>query len=246
MQILVPIKRVPDSNSRIRVNADNSGLELEQVKFSINPFDEIALEAAIKAKEAGMADKVTAITIGGSKNDDILRHALAFGVDEAVRIESDKKISSLDVAKTLFEYDKQNRSDLILLGKQGIDDDAGHVGGMLAALKNIDYVNSAQKLEINSSSVVAEVEHDSLTYKFEQPYPVIATVDLPVAAPRRIPLPKIMQAKSKPITKIALNSLISVSGNRISQVKVEAPNVRANPKELNSIDELVSAIKGAV
>ena len=199
MKILVPIKRVVDYNVKIKVKSDNSGVDLENVKMSMNPFDEIAVEEAVRLKEKKICNEITAISIGSAKSEETLRTALAVGADNGILVETERDIQPLEVAKILKEVIKKNSPDLVLMGKQAIDDDSNQTGQMLSALLGWPQGTFASKLEINGKKINVTREIDGGLETLSMELPAIVTTDLRLNEPRYASLPNIMKAKQKPI-----------------------------------------------
>ena len=202
MKILVPIKRVVDYNVKIKVKSDNSGVDLENVKMSMNPFDEIAVEESVRLKEKKICNEITAISIGSAKSEETLRTALAVGADNGIFVETEEDIQPLEVAKILKEVIKKNSPDLVLMGKQAIDDDSNQTGQMLSALLGWPQGTFASKLEINGKKINVTREIDGGLETLSMELPAIVTTDLRLNEPRYASLPNIMKAKQKPIEKI--------------------------------------------
>lgn len=246
MKILVPIKRVVDHNVKVRVKDDNSSVDIEDVKMSINPFDEIALEEAIRFKESGKALEVIAVTIGSTKCEDILRTALAMGADSAILIESDNNIISLDVAKALSKVTKDENCDLVLLGKQAIDSDSNQTGQMLATMLDRSIATFASKIELNDNKITVSREVDEGIMTIKCNLPSVITVDLRLNEPRYPSLPNIMKARSKPIKKIDIDELQIGQKNRIKTLKVEEPPTRGDCQFVESTEEIYKILKEEV
>lgn len=248
MKILVPIKRVVDYNVKIRVKADQSGIELANVKMSVNPFDEIAIEEAVRLKEAGKATEVIAVSIGPEKAQEQLRTALAIGADRAILVKTDAPIDlggvePLAVAKILKALVDKESPDLVIMGKQSIDDDSNQTGQMLSALLGWAQGTFAGKLEIGSGdlSVTREIDGglETLTLKT----PAVITTDLRLNEPRYAKLPDIMKAKKKPLEEITPEDLGIDVSPRLSIVKVVEPPVRQGGGKVASVDELIDKLK---
>ena len=207
MKVLVPIKRVIDYNVKARVKSDNSDVDLANVKMAMNPFCEIAIEEAIRLKEAGTATEVVAVTIGAKASQEQLRTALALGADKAIHIETDEKLESLHVAKLLAKIVEQESPELVILGKQSIDSDNNQTGQMLAALTNRGQGTFASKVDVDSGIVKVTREVDGGLQTVELKLPAIVTTDLRLNEPRYASLPNIMKAKRKPLEVIAADSL---------------------------------------
>ena len=199
MKVLVPIKRVVDYNVKIRVKSDNSGVELSNVKMSMNPFDEIAVEEAIKLKEAGTVSEIVVLSIGPQQSQETLRTALAMGADRGILVKTDELVEPLNVAKIIKSVSEEENPDLIILGKQAIDDDSNQTGQMLAALLGWSQGTFASELKINDGKANVVREIDGGLQTLEITLPSIITTDLRLNEPRYASLPNIMKAKKKPI-----------------------------------------------
>lgn len=243
MKILVAVKRVVDYNIKVRVKPDGSDVDIAGVKMSVNPFDENAIEEALRLKEQGKATEVIAISFGTSVNQDVLRHALAMGADRAILVESEEKLQSLGVAKLLKAIVLREQANLIILGKQSIDDDAGQMGQILAAL--LDYPQatfaSSIKLEGNEATVTREVDGGTETLTLD--LPAVITADLRLNEPRFVKLPNLMMARKKPIETISANDLESNIQPRLTLLKVSEPPARKAGIKVNNIDELLSKLR---
>jgi len=248
MRILVPVKRVVDYNVKIRVKTDGSGVELANVKMSMNPFDEIAIEEAVRLKEAGTASEVIAVSIGPDKAQEQLRTALAVGADRAILVKTDEAIDlggvePLAVAKTLKALVEQNSPDLVIMGKQSIDDDSNQTGQMLAALLGWSQGTFASELSIEGDKVKVTREIDGGLETLSLQAPAIVTTDLRLNEPRYAKLPDIMKAKKKQLDIIEPESLGVDYSPRLSVVKVAEPAVRQGGIKVESVDELVDKLK---
>ena len=243
MKILVAVKRVVDYNIKVRVKPDGSDVDIAGVKMSVNPFDENAIEEALRLKEQGKAAEVIAVSFGTSVNQDVLRHALAMGADRAILVESEEKLQSLGVAKLLKAIVLREQPNLIILGKQSIDDDAGQMGQILAAL--LDYPQatfaSAIQLEGNIATVTREVDGGTETLSLD--LPGVITADLRLNEPRFVKLPNLMMARKKPIESISAAELHADIQPRLSLLKVTEPPARKAGIKVNSIEELLSKLR---
>ncbi|HET9510913.1 MAG TPA: electron transfer flavoprotein subunit beta/FixA family protein [Sphingomonas sp.] len=243
MKVLVPVKRVLDYNVKPRVKADGSGVDLANVKMSMNPFDEIAVEEAIRLKEKGVATEVVAVSIGEPKAQETLRTALAMGADRAILITSDEKVEPLGVAKLLKAICDEEQPSLVILGKQAIDDDNNQTGQMLAALTGWGQGTFASKVEVEGDKVAVTREVDGGSETDTLTLPAVVTTDLRLNEPRYASLPNIMKAKSKPLAqKTAADYGVDVSP-RLTTVKVEEPAKRQAGVKVADVDELVSKLK---
>lgn len=243
MKVLVCVKRVVDFNTRIQVKSDGSGIQLDGVKFSMNPFDEIAVEEAVRLKESGTASEVVALTIGDDKSQDTLRSALAMGADSAVLIQAEQAPQPLAAAKLLKAVVEREAPQVVLMGKQAIDDDASQTGQMLAALLDWPQATFASKLEIadNVATVVKEVDAGLETLAVD--LPAVITSDLRLNEPRYIKLPDIMKAKRKPLEVIPAAELGVSPTTQITVVNTTAPAVRSAGIKVDSTDALLAELK---
>lgn len=243
MKILVPIKRVVDYNVKVRPLADNSDVDLNNVKMSVNPFCEIALEEAVRIKESGKATEVIAITVGKTESQEQLRTALALGADRAILVESDDLLEPLALAKTLAKVVDEETPDLIILGKQAIDGDNNQTGQMLASLLDLPQATNASELIIEDGFVSVTREIDGGLQTLKLSVPAIVTTDLRLNEPRYASLPNIMKAKKKELKVISLNDLGVDSSPRTEILKVELPEARAAGVMVETVDELVDKLK---
>ncbi|GAA58979.1 electron transfer flavoprotein subunit beta [Pseudoalteromonas sp. BSi20652] len=243
MKVLVPIKRVIDYNVKARVKSDNSDVDLTNVKMAMNPFCEIAIEEAIRLKEAGTASEVVAVTIGPKASQEQLRTALALGADKAIHIETDEKLESLHIAKLLAKIVDQETPELIILGKQSIDSDNNQTGQMLAALTNRGQGTFASKVVINEGKVHVTREVDGGLQTVALNLPAVVTTDLRLNEPRYASLPNIMKAKRKPLEVIAADSLGVDLTPRIQLISVEEPAKRTAGIIVEDVAQLVEKLK---
>lgn len=243
MKILVPVKRVVDYNVKIRVKSDGSGVELDNVKMSMNPFDEIAVEEAISLKEAGKASEVVVVSIGPAKAQDVLRNALAMGADRAILVQVDGPVEPLAVAKVLKAVVAEEAPEMVILGKQAIDDDANQTGQMLAALLGWSQATFASKLDLGDGFATVTREVDGGLQKIAVTLPAIVTVDLRLNEPRYASLPNIMKAKKKPLdTKTPEDLGVSIE-RRLNVLRVEEPPQREAGIKVGSASELIEKLK---
>jgi electron transfer flavoprotein beta subunit len=243
MKILVPVKRVVDYNVKVRVKADGSGVETAGVKMSMNPFDEIGVEEAVRLKEKGVATEIVAVSIGVAKAQETLRTALAMGADRAILVQSDAAVEPLTAAQTFLAVAKKENPDLIFLGKQAIDDDANQTGQMLAALWDRPQATFAGKVEIADGKATVTREVDAGLETIEADLPAVITTDLRLNEPRFIKLPDIMKAKAKPIDVIELGSLGIDAADHIKTTHYAAPAKRSKGVMVKDAAELVAALK---
>jgi electron transfer flavoprotein beta subunit len=243
MKVLVPVKRVVDYNVRIRVKTDNSGVDLANVKMSMNPFDEIAVEEAIRLKEAGKAREIIAVSIGPREAEQTLRTALAMGADRAILIQTDAPTEPLAVARCLKEITAREEPGLIILGKQAIDDDCNQTGQMLAALLGWAQAVFISKLEIDGDEALVTSEIDGGLRTIRAKMPLVATTDLRLNEPRYASLPNIMKAKRKPLDVTSPQELGVDVSPRLEVLKVTEPPQRAAGEIVASVAELVDKLK---
>ncbi|MFD0914932.1 electron transfer flavoprotein subunit beta/FixA family protein [Pseudahrensia aquimaris] len=243
MKILVPVKRVVDYNVKIRVKADGSGVELQNVKMSMNPFDEIAMEEALRLKEAGKAEEVIAVSIGPDKAQETLRTALAMGADRAILVKHDDLIEPLSVAKILKGIVDEEAPQLVILGKQAIDDDANQTGQMLSALLGWAQATFASKLEVNGDSATVTREVDGGLQTIESKMPLIVTTDLRLNEPRYASLPNIMKAKKKPLDEKTPADYGVDMAPRLTVVTTAEPEARKAGVIVSDVAELVDKLK---
>jgi len=242
MKVLVAVKRVVDPNVSIRVKADGSGVEVASAKMSMNPFDEVAMEEAVKLREAGTATEIVAVSIGPARAEDTLRQALAMGADRALLIESDAALEPLGIAKLLKAVALEEAAQLVLLGKQAIDDDSSQTGQMLAALLGWGQATFASKIEIAGEKAIVTQEVDGGLQRVRLTLPAIVTADLRLNTPRYASLPNIMKAKKKPLDKRAVTDLGIDVTPRLTVLKTEAPAVRKAGVRVQSVAELVDRL----
>jgi electron transfer flavoprotein beta subunit len=243
MKILVPVKRVIDYNVKVRVKADQSGVELANVKMAMNPFDEIAVEQAIRFKEAGAATEVVAISIGPEQSQETIRTALAMGADRGIHVLASHDTEPLAIAKILKAVIAKEEPGLVIMGKQSIDDDSNQTGQMLATLMGWPQATFASGVEINDNSLNIIREVDSGLEHITCPMPAVITVDLRLNEPRYASLPNIMKAKKKPIDQISLDDLGVDACQRLKTLKVEEPPAREAGIIVDSVSNLVDKLK---
>ncbi|MDH5187550.1 MAG: electron transfer flavoprotein subunit beta/FixA family protein [Rhodospirillaceae bacterium] len=245
MKALVAIKRVIDFNVKIRVKADGSGVETENVKMSMNPFDEIAAEEAIRLKEAGVVDEIIAVSIGNAAAQDVIRTALAMGADRGILVQSENEVEPLAVAKILKFVVGRENPGIVILGKQAIDDDANQTGQMLSALLGWAQGTFASKVEIVDGGARAQVtrEIDGGLETISLKMPAVITTDLRLNEPRYASLPNIMKAKKKPIDTISVSDTGVDASPRLEIIKVEEPPQRTAGIKVDSVAALVEKLK---
>ena len=246
MKILVPVKRVIDYNVKVRVKQDQTGVELNNVKMAMNPFDEIAVEQALRVKEAGDAEEVVLVSIGPSQAQETLRTGLAMGADRGIFIEAPHETESLSVAKLLANVARKENPGLIICGKQAIDDDNNQTGQMMSAILGWSQATFASSISLTSenATVVREIDGGLETIKVKMP--AVITVDLRLNEPRYASLPNIMKAKKKPIDTLTADSLGVDIKPRLSVIKVEEPATREAGIKVNSVAELIDKLKEEV
>ncbi|PTQ13383.1 electron transfer flavoprotein subunit beta [Sphingomonas oleivorans] len=243
MKLLVPVKRVIDYNVKPRVKLDGTGVELANVKMSMNPFDEIAVEEAVRLKEKGVASEIVAVSIGPAKAQDTLRTALAMGADRAILILTDEVVEPLAVAKLLKAVVAEEQPGLIILGKQAIDDDSNQTGQMLAALLGRPQGTFASKVEVEGDSVKVTREVDGGLETVSLKLPAVVTTDLRLNEPRYASLPNIMKAKSKPLAQKTPADYGVDIAPRLRTLKVSEPPKRQAGIKLDDVDALVTKLK---
>lgn len=243
MKILVPVKRVVDYNVKVRVKADGSAVDLANVKMSMNPFDEIAVEEAVRLKEAGLATEVVAVSCGAASSQDVLRSALAIGADRAVLVLAEGELQPLAVAKLLKALSDREAPQLVLCGKQAIDDDANQVGQMLAALAGWGQATFASKVVLDKGEVLVTREVDGGLETLAVRLPAVVSADLRLNEPRYVTLPNIMKAKKKPFETVTPADLGVDVGPRFTTVKFAEPAPRAAGVMVAGVAELISKLK---
>jgi len=243
MKALVAVKRVVDYNVKVRVKADGSDVDISNVKMSMNPFDEIAVEEAVRLKEAGKVSEIVAVSLGEKKCEEILRTALAMGADRAVHVETDAKLEPLAVAKLLKAVADKENPQILLLGKQAIDDDANQVAQMLAALLNAAQGTFASKVQIEGEEALVTREIDGGEETVALKLPAVISADLRLNEPRFVKLPNIMAAKKKPLEKLSPADLAVDISPRLNTVKFAEPKARQAGVKVADVVELVEKLK---
>jgi len=245
MKILVPLKRVPDPDTKIRIKPDGSGIDLDGVKFAVNPFDAIALEEALRIEEKLGEIDIVVVSIGGDECVEQLRVGLAMGADRALLVKTAESLDSLAIAKILAAVYQREKPDFVLMGKQAIDDDSNQAGQMLAALLGIGQATFVSKLELieNNSKARCGRETDAGIETVTVKLPAILTSDLRLNEPRYVSLPGIMKAKKKPLEEIDLSALGVAAVSRTKVLKLEAPAKRKAGVRVKTVDELVDKLK---
>ena len=243
MKILVPVKRVVDYNVKVRVKKDETDVELDNVKMSMNPFDEIAVEEALRLKEKGIASEIIAVSIGLPEVQETIRNALAMGADSGIFVNCISKLEPLSVAKILTSICNKIKPDLVIMGKQAIDDDMNATGQMLSAMLNWGQATFASKLEIQDKKIKVGREIDGGIENIEVNLPAVVTTDLRLNEPRYASLPNIMKAKRKPIDEMKVEDLNVDIEPRLEILKVEEPKSREAGIMVKSVDEMIEKLK---
>ncbi|MEM7619943.1 MAG: electron transfer flavoprotein subunit beta/FixA family protein [Pseudomonadota bacterium] len=242
MKILVPVKRVIDYNIKVRVKSDGSGVDLANVKMSMNPFDEIAVEEAVSLKEQGKAEEVVAVSIGPEKAQETIRSALAMGADRGIHVKTDQIVEPLSVAKILQVITLQENPNIIIMGKQAIDDDCNQTGQMLAALLNWPQGTFASEVKLNEQQIDVTREIDGGLQTVRLNLPAIVTTDLRLNEPRYASLPNIMKAKKKPIDAMTPEELDIDISPRLKILQTREPEVRVGGVKLESVEQLIDKL----
>ncbi len=243
MKILVPVKRVVDYNVKVRVKSDNTGVDIANVKMSMNPFDEIAVEEAVRLKEAGVATEVVAVSVGVTQAQETLRTALAIGADRAILVETNDGVEPLGVAKILKALVDKEQPQLVILGKQAIDDDSNQTGQMLAALANLPQATFASKVVVADGKATVAREIDGGAETLSLTLPAVVTTDLRLNEPRYVTLPNIMKAKKKPLETVKPEDLGVDVTPRLKTLKVVEPPKRAAGVKVPDVKTLVEKLK---
>ena len=239
MKILVAIKRVQDYNVKVRPKSDGSDVDIEGIKMGINPFDENALEEALRLKEKELVSEITVVSIGDEKNQDVLRHGLAMGADRAILVETNESLEPLGVAKVLKGLVDKEKPDLILLGKLALDSDAGQTGQMLAGLLDYPQGTFASKVDIENNKILVTREIDGGTNTLKMNIPAVLTADLRLNEPRFVKLPNLMMARKKTIEKIKASDLATNTSSRIKLLDVSVPPSRKAGIKVENVKELL-------
>ncbi|QWD19175.1 electron transfer flavoprotein subunit beta/FixA family protein [Polynucleobacter paneuropaeus] len=243
MKILVAVKRVVDYNVKVRVKSDNSGIDIANVKMSMNPFDEIAIEEAVRLKEAGIVSEIVVVSAGSIQCQETLRTALAIGADKAILVETDVELQPLAVAKLLKAICEKEQVQLILLGKQAIDDDSNQTGQMLASLMDIPQGTFASKVTIENGKAIVTREVDGGLETINLSLPAVITADLRLNEPRYVTLPNIMKAKKKPLDIVRPEELDVDISPRLKTLRVDEPPKRVAGTMVANVEELVEKLK---
>ena len=243
MKLLVPVKRVVDYNVKVRVKSDGTGVDIANVKMSMNPFDEIAMEEAVRLKEKGIATEVVAVSCGVQQCQETLRTALAIGADRAILVQTDAELQPLAVAKLLKALVDKEQPGLVILGKQAIDDDANQTGQMLAALADLPQATFASKVEVSGDTATVTREVDGGLETISLTLPAIVTTDLRLNEPRYVTLPNIMKAKKKPMDTVTPADLGVDVAPRLKTLKVAEPPKRGAGVKVPDVATLVAKLK---
>ncbi len=243
MKVLVPVKRVVDYNVKVRVKSDGSGVETANVKMSMNPFDEIAVEEAVRLKEAGVISEIIAVSMGSSACQETLRTALALGADRAILVETPVETQPLAVARVLEKLVAKEQPQLVIMGKQAIDDDSNQTGQMLAALLGWSQATFASKVVIDGETAQVTREIDGGLETLSVKLPAVVTTDLRLNEPRYVTLPNIMKAKKKPLENVTPDALGVDVTPRLTTLKVVEPPKRSAGQKVKSVEELVEKLK---
>ncbi len=243
MKVLVPVKRVVDYNVKVRVKSDGSGVETANVKMSMNPFDEIAVEEAVRLKEAGVISEIIAVSMGSSACQETLRTALALGADRAILVETPVETQPLAVARVLEKLVAKEQPQLVIMGKQAIDDDSNQTGQMLAALLGWSQATFASKVVIDGETAQVTREIDGGLETLSVKLPAVVTTDLRLNEPRYVTLPNIMKAKKKPLENVTPDALGVDVTPRLTTLKVVEPPKRSAGQKVKSVEELVDKLK---
>jgi electron transfer flavoprotein beta subunit len=242
MKILVPIKRVPDPYATIRVNSAGSGIETAGLKYEINPFDEIAVEEAVRINES-IGAEIVVVSVGSEACEEQLRKALAMGADRALLVDTSEPFDSLGIAKVLAKVVEREKPDVVIMGKQAIDGDSNQAGQMLAALLGWPQATFASEIKFEGASVVVTRETDAGQETLEMKLPAIITTDLRLNQPRYVALPGIIKARSKPLERITLDSIGASPECRVRITSIQAPEKRKAGRIVGGVDELIAALR---
>ena len=243
MKVIVPVKRVVDYNVKVRVKPDNTGVDLSNVKMSVNPFCEIGIEEAVRMKEAGVAEEVIAVSVGTTSSQEQLRTCLALGADRAILVETQADAQPLAIARALAAIQEREQAGIVIFGKQSIDDDNGQTGQMFAALTGMPQATFASEVTVADGKAKVTREIDGGMQTLSVNLPAVVTTDLRLNEPRYASLPNIMKAKKKPIEQISAEDLGIDVKSRIEQIKVEEPPKRKAGIKVASVEELVQKLK---
>ncbi|MGI8922575.1 MAG: electron transfer flavoprotein subunit beta/FixA family protein [Fimbriimonadales bacterium] len=242
MKILVPIKRVPDPYAKIRVNSSGDGIETVGLKYEINPFDEIAVEEAVRIAESADSE-IVVVSIGSAECEEQIRKALAMGANRAILVETSEECDSLGIAKILSKIADNEQPDIILMGKQAIDDDSNQSGQMLAAIRKWPQATCASRITLENGGVQVIRETDTGQETLKMPLPAVITADLRLNEPRYVALPGIIKARTKPIEKLRLSDMGVEAENRVKITAMRHPQGRPPGRKVANVDELIKALK---
>ncbi|MDH3763270.1 MAG: electron transfer flavoprotein subunit beta/FixA family protein [Gammaproteobacteria bacterium] len=243
MKVLVCVKRVLDPQVKARVKADGSGVDLANAKMTMNPFDENALEEALRMREAGTVEEIVVVSVGGGKTEETLRHGLAMGADRAIQVVTDDSLEPLAIAKVLKQVTEQESAGLVICGKQAIDDDSNQTTQMLSALLGWSQATFASEIKIEGEQASVTREVDAGLETIQVKMPAVMSADLRLNEPRYVKLPDVMKAKRKPMDKIELDSLGLDTANRLTTLQVDEPEGRAAGVIVNNVGELVEKLR---
>jgi len=243
MKVLVPVKRVVDANVKVRVKADHSNVDTANLKMALNPFCEIAVEEAVRLKEAGIATEVVVVSVGSKAVQEQLRTAMALGADRAIHIETDEELVPLSIAKLLLAVQQKEQAQLVVFGKQSIDGDNNQTGQMLAALADMPQATFASEVKVEGDNIVVTREIDGGLQTLTMPLPAVVTVDLRLNEPRYASLPNIMKAKRKPLDVHSVTDLAVTLKAHQTVLKVTPPAERQAGIMVSSVEELVEKLK---
>ncbi len=243
MKILVAVKRVVDYNVKVHVLADHSDVDIATAKMSMNPFDEIAVEQAVRFKEKGLADEIVVVSVGPAKTVDTLRVAMAMGADRALHITWDDHLEPLGVAKLIREVVARETPDLVMFGKQAIDNDAAQVPQMVSAMCDMPVASNVSQLTLEGTTLTAVRETDAGLMTVRAELPAVVSADLRLAEPRYVTLPNMMKAKKKPVESLAAQDLVSDLAPKNIRTEVVEPPARAAGVKLESVDDLIDVLK---
>ncbi|GIU13303.1 electron transfer flavoprotein subunit beta/FixA family protein [Shewanella sp. MBTL60-007] len=243
MKVLVPVKRVVDANVKVRVNADNTGVDTANLKMAINPFCEIAVEEAVRLKEAGSASEIVVLSIGPKASQEQLRTALALGADRAIHIETEEELVPLSIAKLIHAVQQKEQAELVILGKQSIDGDNNQTGQMLAAIAKMPQATFASEVKLDGDKLVVTREIDGGLQTINLPLPAVVTSDLRLNEPRYAKLPNIMKAKRKPLETLTPADFDVTLKSHQTIIKVTPPAERSGGVMVASVEELVEKLK---
>lgn len=246
MKILVAVKRVVDYNVKVHPLADNSDVDIANAKMSMNPFDEIAVEASVRLKEKGIANEVVALSIGPDKTVDTLRVAMAIGADRSIHIKAEPVLDPITIASLIASIARREQPDLILMGKQATDNDAAQVPQMVSAMLDMPVATFVNKIDVEGTTLTVTSETDAGLMRMKASLPAVISADLRLAEPRYVTLPSMMKARKKPVEVIEAASLGIDTARRTTLISVVEPPSRAAGVEVKSVDELIDKLKNTV